>query len=250
MVRSVEADPGSLLLQQQYTYRRRQIFRELDGHGTVKNTEDKLWDVLSLGGKEYQRLLEEKGKPLPPDKEQREQKKLDKEAAEASRLTPQKRAEREQENRKEREHDREELRRIPDAFDFTLRGVSVIDGRENWIIGCEPRQSYKGKYDNFLKHVRGVLYIDKQDYFWAKIECEVLDDVSIGLFLAKLTKGSRITVEETRINNEVWLPRRVRIRAGARLLVKHFNIEEEDTFSDYRKYSTDSRVLETSEDGH
>jgi hypothetical protein len=51
-------------------------------------------------------------------------------------------------------------------------------------------------------------------------------------------------VEQARVNQEVWLPKSVTIRASARLmLIKGLRREVIVTFSDYKKFQVDSRVV-------
>jgi len=58
--------------------------------------------------------------------------------------------------------------------------------------------------------------------------------------------GALSSGEQTRVNDEVWLPRQWTIQAAGRiLLVKGLRIEYRYTFSDYKKFSTDSRVVST-----
>jgi hypothetical protein len=55
-------------------------------------------------------------------------------------------------------------------------------------------------------------------------------------------------IEQERVNQEVWLNKRVTIRASARLaLVKSLHEELIITFSGYRKFQVDSRVLSTAQ---
>jgi len=49
-----------------------------------------------------------------------------------------------------------------------------------------------------------------------------------------------------RVNDELWVPKEVSLKASARLaLLKKVDIEQESTFSEYRKFRTDSRVVST-----
>jgi hypothetical protein len=53
-----------------------------------------------------------------------------------------------------------------------------------------------------------------------------------------------MTFEQTRVNDEVWLPKRVTIELAARvLLLKNIRSEIEVTYRDYRKFQSDSRVV-------
>jgi hypothetical protein len=48
----------------------------------------------------------------------------------------------------------------------------------------------------------------------------------------------------TRVNDEVWLPKRIEAKASARLaLVKKYRIESDTSFSNYRKFQVESRVV-------
>ena len=51
-----------------------------------------------------------------------------------------------------------------------------------------------------------------------------------------------------RLNDELWVPREISLRASARLaLLKKVNVDQEVTFSDYRKFQSDSRIVSTGE---
>jgi len=55
-----------------------------------------------------------------------------------------------------------------------------------------------------------------------------------------------LMLEQTRVNDEVWLPKRFTMEASARLLlVKGYHKALDMTFSDYKKFQTDSRVVST-----
>jgi hypothetical protein len=66
----------------------------------------------------------------------------------------------------------------------------------------------------------------------------------MGLFLVRVAKGSRIVIEQTRVNDEVWLPKSATVAAGARLLlVKGIRVDAQIDFSNYRKFQTDSQIV-------
>jgi hypothetical protein len=60
-----------------------------------------------------------------------------------------------------------------------------------------------------LKHINGKLWIDKQDLQWSKGEAYVIDLVSIGLILARIGPGARITLEMSRVAEGIvnWMRR-------------------------------------------
>jgi len=66
--------------------------------------------------------------------------------------------------------------------------------------------------------------------------------------LARIHKGSRIIIEQTRINNEVWLPQHINVKVDVRVaLLKDFNVNDDITFRDYKKFRTDTKIIPVGE---
>jgi hypothetical protein len=77
-----------------------------------------------------------------------------------------------------------------------------------------------------------------------RVDAETIDTITFGGFLARINKGTRIHVEYTYVNGEVWLPKRETFTASARLLLlKGFHQEGDSTFSNYEKFTIDSRFI-------
>ena len=75
------------------------------------------------------------------------------------------------------------------------------------------------------------------------MDVECLETVSWGLFLARFHKGSRFVLEQTRVNDEVWLPRQLAVKVDVRLaLLKDVNVDIEQTFRDYKKFRSSSKI--------
>jgi len=247
--RSVRADDQGERLRRNYTYNVLNRLTELDSKGKPTKVTSKLDEVLYIGGRRHLRLIAEDGKPLPPPAEKREQQKLDRAVAEASKLSPEERRRREDETARGNAKSREGFRRIPDAFTFSLEREVVIAGRPAWQIHAKPRPEYRGELDSLFHHIEGTLWIDKADYAWVKVDATTLDTVSIGLFLMRLAPGSRVLLESIKVNDEVWVRKHITVQASARIaLLKKLNVDQELVFSDYRKFQSDSRVVSTEEE--
>ena len=55
------------------------------------------------------------------------------------------------------------------------------------------------------------------------------------LLLRGCIRGSRISVDQTRVNDEVWLPRHVAVKIDARVaLLKNVDVATDVTFRDYK----------------
>ena len=84
----------------------------------------------------------------------------------------------------------------------------------------------------------------KSDLQLAKMDIEAIDTVSVGWVLARIHKGTRVMVEQTRVNDEVWLPRHVTFKVDARVaLFKGFNLDGEQEYRDYKKFRTSAKIV-------
>src|SRR5208282_3900337 len=156
------------------------------------------------------------------------------------------RKKREEKEEKEREDGSKFVREVADAYNFTLVGTEQVGGRDAWVIDGEPRPRFEPhmKESKFLSKFHGRVWIDKGDLQLAKLDVECLDTISWGLFLARFHKGSRFMLEQTRVNDEVWLPRHVTFKLDARVaLVKGYKIDGDQEFRDYKKFSTSSKIV-------
>ena len=53
-----------------------------------------------------------------------------------------------------------------------------------------------------------------------------------------------MTLEQTRVNDEVWLPRRLTFKFDARVaLFKGYNIDGDQAYRDYKKFRTTSKIV-------
>ncbi|MEO8131106.1 MAG: hypothetical protein ABI822_28665 [Bryobacteraceae bacterium] len=233
---------------QDYTLTQKSVEKTVGSDGLLKFTSSKTKDIFFIEGDRYSRLIERDGKPLSPDEEKRERERFEKRLAAGK--TAAKRKDQSAEREKRRQQQREFLKELPDAFTFKMLSPETIDGRPVWTIQADPRPDYKPHAfeAKLFSKFRGKLWIDKGDYEWAKMELESIDTVAFGFFLARLAKGAHLVIEQTRLNDEVWLPKRVNIRYDARLaLLKHQAGEVEETMYNFRKFQTDSRIVSVSE---
>jgi hypothetical protein len=244
--RSVQLMDHNLIVARNYTFLERTEERELDGHGKVAKREIKQYDVTLLEGSPYRRLTGKDDRPLSPEETRQEQKKLDDSIAQRLKESPEARAKRIADWDKKRQREREPLTEIPDAFDFRIVGEAQVDGHNVWVIEGTPRPGYQARSTlaRYFPKFRGKLWIDKADYQWVKVEGEVTDDISWGLFVARLNKGARLSIQMTRVNDEVWLPKLIEASGSARIaLLKKFNVQDDTSFSNYRRFQTESRIV-------
>ncbi len=247
--RSVQADQRTLEKAKDYTYQETAVERDLDSSGKVTSTESKTYDVLILYGRPFRKLIAKNGRPLSPRERAEQENKLQKEIENRKRQSDAETAKQERAAEKDRNGIRRVAAEIPNACNLTLAGEEQVGGRAAYVVVAEPRPGYKpaDSRNRFLAKMRGKLWIDKQDYHWAKLEAEPVDTVSFGLVLARISPGTKIQIEQLRVNDEIWAPSHIRIRLDARLaLLKKFRKEIEISYTDYKKFQTDSRVVAVS----
>ncbi len=251
--RSLSVENENAKRARNYTFLQREEQRQLDGNGQVKSKSVKTWDVTMLEGSAYRRLIERDDHPLSGKEEQQEQAKLRKSIEERRHETEAQRAKRLAAYEKRPGRNREVLNEIPDAFDFRLRGEESIQSRPVYVIDATPKSGYRVRNSEarrVLPKLKATLWIDKADLSWVRVNAEVIDSISVGFFLFRVAKGARMEIEQGRVNEEVWLPLRVRMSASATVgLVKKLRVEEELTFRNFRKFQSDSQVVLDGQDG-
>jgi hypothetical protein len=245
-----DKDDENTKKERDYTYVEREVERKLDDKGETKSSETKTYDVLEINGEQVQRLTAKDDKPLDAKEAAKEEEKIqtiiDKRKGESEKD----RQKREEKEEKDREEARKFVHEVADAYTFTLVGTETLGGREAWVIDGEPRPGFQGhmKESKFLSKFRGRVWIDKGDLQLAKMDIECIDTVSLGLFLARVHKGSRITLLQTRVNDEVWLPQHLAVKIDVRVaLLKEFRVGQEQSFSEYKKFRASSRVVSMGE---
>jgi hypothetical protein len=243
--RSIAQDQLDWVRMKDYTWRAQSLEKHLDSHGKVQSVKREEWETLVLDGEPYRRTLKKDGRPLTPEEQRSEQKKLDDTARKLSSESPEARQRHLAEAEKHRRREFEFLSEIPDLFDLKLDGDAIVDGRPVWIVSGEPRPGARPRSGDakVLLKIKGRMWIDKTSYQWVKVEAETTAVISWGLFLARLNPGASLTFEQAPVG-EFWFPKRLVMNGSGRIgLIKRLASEEEVEWSDYKKFSVDSKVL-------
>jgi hypothetical protein len=221
-----------------YTYRRQTVRENRSGDGDLKGVDVLEHEIFQLDSGPYQKLVSRNGVPLSAD-ELRKQDEARKKGAASTKggppFFPKTRTDR--------------LEMIEDMFrvwDFQLFRRELHNGRLTIVIAFAPRKGAKpktlaGKW--MFKNAQGVAWIDEADHRLVRLRTVLIDDVSLawGLF-AKVHKGTEITREWQKVNDEVWLPSwsQKRLRARAFWVGVHFL--EIEHYADYRKFDVETKL--------
>ena len=226
---SVVATERSWQARDHYTYMERDEDRRLNSQGQMKSENVDVSRMIVVNGARFEQLIERNGQ-LPSAKEQ---KKSDDDLDKLKHET----ADEQNARLRKNQDNRAFLRDVLEAFDFRLIDEEMVDGRPAYVLQATPHPGYHahGKYAKMLSRVEGKLWVDKQDFGWIKVDGEVTQSFSMGLFVARVERGSHIILEQACVGDAVWVPKRLEIRATARILfLKSLDIERILTYSDYR----------------
>lgn len=231
-----------------YSFIQKIIKRNLGKDGVLRETESETYQLSFYKGNRMRRLIEKNGKPLTAKEQADEDKEAGKRVEEIEKRIAK------QEAKPKSQSD--ENRRISIAE--MLRASTLLNprrerfrGREVIVFDFEPNPSFDLKNAKsmikFFGKTAGVMWIDEKDKQVARLEAVLADSINIaGGILAKLKKGASFTMEQERVNNEIWLPSQADINLSVRvLLVKGINLNQVVRSYDFRKFATevkDARV--------
>lgn len=240
--RSVERDWTDYGSVRNYTYEEHTEFRQYGNNGRVSTTRNETHEILILSQRPYERLIARDGHPISENETRGEQEKLDREVTKREHESASQRAKYE----KERAENRQFIREIPDAFTFRLDGVEAVSGQPAWVIEAEPKSGYRAIHADakLFAKVRARIWIEQATYHWVKVDAQAMETLSFGLFLVRVAPGGTLHFEQTRVNDEIWLPSRIQIRADARVaLIRKLRAELDIRYSGYQKFQSDSHIV-------
>ena len=244
--KSVELDQRNWQRRADYTWVMASHERHFDSQHRVTSDHQQAWETLVLDGRAYNRAIEKDHKPLPPAEQKKEQEKLDQIAARLDKESPAEMERHMAAYEASRRRERQFLLEGADAFDFRLEGDQTVDGHEVWVISGTPKPGYHAhsREGAAMLKIRGQIWIEKAGYQWVRLEGETTGTISFGWLLARLNPGAKLVLEQSRINDEVWLPSRLFVSGSGRLgLVKRIAEDDEITWTNYRKFRVESKVV-------
>ncbi|PYT21987.1 MAG: hypothetical protein DMG58_31050 [Acidobacteria bacterium] len=227
--RSVEHADRSWQARLNYLYTKRTEGKRLDAHGVVKSVDVDVENHLVINGGPVEVTVTHNGGPATAAQQRKNQESLEKRRLE----TPAGRADRQRE-----EHESHAfIDEVPQAFDFRMIGTDEINGRSAYVVSATPKPGYQAhtKYGKIFAEMRGKLWVDQQDFGWVKADVTVTEPFSMGYFLARVQPGSRILLEQTRVSDGLWMPKKVEVKTEAKVFfLITYKMNEIITYADYR----------------
>jgi hypothetical protein len=131
------------------------------------------------------------------------------------------------------------------AFLYTLVGTETRNGRVLYKYSLEPNPAYKAntRATSIFSRVRGFVWIDPAACQMARIEGEVTGDINVGIFLAKIYKGSHFMQERYEMAPGLWMPTFSQYDFDGRKLFSPIAIHERTFYSQYRRIGPPKEAL-------
>ena len=126
------------------------------------------------------------------------------------------------------------------ALQFSIARRDTVDGHRAIVVRFAPRddsrpQTREGK---LAKMFSGLIWVDEAAREVIRVEATAIDDLSYGFgLLARLRKGSVVTLTRDRIDDYIWLPTSVKFKGDGRALLalRKLTIDFAVEWFDYRR---------------
>jgi hypothetical protein len=131
------------------------------------------------------------------------------------------------------------------AFIYTFVSTETRAGRVLYKYSMEPNPAYKpsSRSTAIFAKVRGSVWIDPEAGQLARVEGEVTADITVGLFLAKVNKGSHFMQERYEMSPGLWMPSFSQYDFDGRKLFSTIAIHERTFYSQYHRIGPPKEAL-------
>jgi|SRR5208282_3234073 len=200
-------------------------------NGKIRTTEQ-----IMLAGSRYARLIAVDDKPLSPEDDAKEQRRLQKTIAQRRQESPSEREQRVGQYQKEIDQDHVLIGEMTKALDFTLVGKKMLGRHEVYVLKGTPQTDYHppNKEAKALTGMQGTLWIDAVNFHWVKAEAEVVRPIWMYGFIARVEPGTRFEFEQEPIATGLWMPSHFSMQANAKVLLLFQHSEQDDvTYFNY-----------------
>jgi hypothetical protein len=131
------------------------------------------------------------------------------------------------------------------GFLYTFVSRELRDGRALAKYRLEPNPAFKAtsRATSIFSKVRAIAWIDEDAGQIARVEVEVTEDISFGLFLGKIYKGSHFMQERYEVAPGVWLASFLQYDYDGRKFFLPISVHERTFYSDYRRIGPPKEAL-------
>ncbi|MFZ3217686.1 MAG: hypothetical protein WA192_16630, partial [Candidatus Acidiferrales bacterium] len=219
---------------------------DFDGSGKPKKPEVRESTFFYLHGTEVSTLVKLDGQPLSPEAQKKENARVLKQIDELEKSANKKETQAEKDKQAEKEENDEDV-----SIDTFLRACEFVNprrerfrGQDVLVFDFEPNPEFKARtlMEKIAQKLGGVIWIDENAHDVVRLDAFFVSNLKLaGGLLADLQKGTRVILEQTYVNNEVWLPTYEEVHIDLRfLLVKGIKVDGTTRYFDYKKFSVET----------
>lgn len=242
-----------------YTYLAHVVRTEFDGHGKATGEITGTDEIMTLEGAPYRRTILMNGRPLSLEQEKEQQIMLEAEAV-ARRAG----------------HNQHPVRlssfapiaQLPHEFRLRWRGKQTLAGRHLQVIDALALGPDGSPDREYARHFKMKLWIDADEAQIVRVESEVIRTLTldqdllgfkdykfsgVGAWRFEFARGTTAAMEWTKVNAEAWLPKWASWKTPKETATDltpartagplKFRDQRTQTFSDYKKFRVDTRVV-------
>lgn len=207
---------------------------ELDGKDRVRKSHVRRHQIHFVKGEPVRKLVEEDGRPLAPDRAEKEEKRALREAEKARRR-----------DRSREEEGEVRISEVLARFDFTAVAREAIGDGSAVVVTFRPLPWKRDiKQDNVFRALEGRLWIDEQERAVVRAELHSNGKIKIAGGLLVSLSSFELTLDFVPVDR-IWLPRcSEAFVAGRVLLLKGLRQRVTEEHSNDRRFavSTDETV--------
>jgi hypothetical protein len=222
-------------IRENYTYTSYQVVQDVDGDGQVKKTESSEYDDFFVNGHVIERKVKQNDKPLDEHDQQKETERVTKlveKAEKTSRDRP-------------LEGPTISISRLLDIMDVRNERRELYRGDPTIVFDFVGRKDAKthGMAEDASKKLEGTIWINEADRQVAHIEVRFNDNFRMmGGILATVQKGSSFRFDQSKVNEEIWLPTGAEGTVQARLLLfKNLRQHFRERDYDYQRFKVETQ---------
>lgn len=240
MARAVHVTEANWTQAPNYSFNRTEVKSKRDS-APVQNH----YQVLMIEGSPYLKLIARDGHPLSAAEAEEQEQKYQREVSKRQHESERERRKRMDKYNEDRNRDHALLMELCDAFDYSVTGEQMLDGRSVWVLHGTPKPNYvpKSREAKVLAGMDVTFWIDKKTYQWPRIEAEVKTPVYLYGMIGKVNTGTKFLLEQEPVSSSLWLPKHFKMQVNATAL-GFFNQDSssDETYTNYRRMGAETAV--------
>ena len=241
----------------EYSYLQKDSDREINSKGEVKKETVKLFEVFPVANRgPILKLLAENGVPLSAERAAREDKRVQEEFLKAERERDKDAQKKQEEHQraverrrkkagqgKQDENDDVEVSQFLWVCEFVSPRRERFRDRDAVVFNFRARPGFKpsSRQEELISKLVGVVWIDPADKQVMRLEARLAEGFKMGGGLVlSLRPGAAFVMEQTRMDEGVWLPRLAQVNLTVKvLLFGGGDMNKTIEWSDYKHFAGD-----------